>query len=73
MDGVDDAQNFIGKNFSRNRLLELLAQPSSFTMALLNRITDEIRRHVSDTEQCDDITLLAVRRKNLESTKELRR
>jgi len=48
-----------------------LAQPSSPTMDLLNRITNEIRRHVFDTEPFDDITLLAVRRMNLESEEEL--
>ncbi|MBW2193836.1 MAG: SpoIIE family protein phosphatase, partial [Deltaproteobacteria bacterium] len=70
-DGVIDAQSPAGKDFSRGRLLELLAQPSPSTMDLLNRITNEIRRHVFDTEPFDDITLLAVRRMNLESEKEL--
>jgi len=61
-DGVVDARDPDGKDFTRERLSELVARPSSSTKKLLNRIINEVHRHVSEMDQYDDITLLAVRR-----------
>ncbi len=64
-DGATDAQNPEGESFTKDRLSELLAQPSPSTNDLLNIIINAIHSHVSDMDQYDDITLLAVRRKKV--------
>lgn len=62
-DGTTDALNSSEEPFSEQRLLSLLQQPVPSVTVLLDRIVASLRTHIADTEQFDDITLLAVRRK----------
>jgi sigma-B regulation protein RsbU (phosphoserine phosphatase) len=61
-DGVTEAENANGEFFSEEGLLSLLSEPSSSASALLERIETSLHAHIGDTEQSDDITMLAVRR-----------
>jgi serine phosphatase RsbU (regulator of sigma subunit) len=62
-DGVTEAQNSDGDMFGEERLLGLLAPPTETAQALLDRVTFALREHTGQAEQFDDITMLAVRRK----------
>jgi serine phosphatase RsbU (regulator of sigma subunit) len=61
-DGLTDAQNQEGEFFSEKRLLKLLTQPFRTAGQMLNHIVTDIDRHVSGTDQFDDITIMVVRR-----------
>lgn len=61
-DGVTEALSADGKEFSRESLLALCDNPSSSTEELLENIGGELNAHMNNTEQFDDITLLALRR-----------
>jgi len=61
-DGVTEALSADGKEFSRERLLALCDNPSSSTEELLENIGGELNAHMNNTEQFDDITMLALRR-----------
>jgi serine phosphatase RsbU (regulator of sigma subunit) len=63
-DGVTDAQSVTGEFFSKERLREVLAEPAVSAAALLGRIIDQIQRHIAGVEQYDDLTMLAIKRKN---------
>jgi phosphoserine phosphatase RsbU/P len=62
-DGVTEARDANGGFFTEKRLLQLLEQTASSAAALLNRIEESVRAHIDTTNQYDDITMLAVRRK----------
>jgi serine phosphatase RsbU (regulator of sigma subunit) len=62
-DGVTDAQSVTGEFFSKKRLMEMLAEPAVSAAAFLDRIADQIQRHIAGVEQYDDLTMLAIRRK----------
>ncbi len=62
-DGVADAVNPGGKEFSTERLLELAQIARSSANELLDAIHSELCAHIADVPQADDITLLAARRK----------
>ena len=62
-DGVTDAQSVTGEFFSKERLMEVLAEPAVSAAAFLDRIVDQIQRHIAGVEQYDDLTMLALRRK----------
>ena len=62
-DGVTEAQNGDGEMFGEERLLGLLAEPTETAQALLDRVVLALREHTGQAEQFDDITMLAVRRK----------
>jgi serine phosphatase RsbU (regulator of sigma subunit) len=62
-DGVIDAQNKNGETFSRHRLNKLLAEPCPSAKALIDAISLKIKTHISNQDQFDDITILALRRK----------
>lgn len=61
-DGVTDAESPSRKEYSTERLLELAQTPRSSAGELLDAIHSELRAHIADTPQTDDITLLAARR-----------
>ena len=61
-DGVPDARNHEGKQFTESRLRELLGNPGKSAAELLERIDTTVRNHISDAVQFDDITILTVRR-----------
>jgi sigma-B regulation protein RsbU (phosphoserine phosphatase) len=62
-DGVTDAQSRTGEFFTKERLMEVLVEPAVSAEAFLNRILEQIQRHIGGVEQYDDLTMLALRRK----------
>lgn len=62
-DGVVDAQNLADESFGREKLISLLTSPAPSATALIDRIETSLREHIADTNQFDDITMLAVRRR----------
>ncbi|HUF39189.1 MAG TPA: SpoIIE family protein phosphatase [Anaerolineales bacterium] len=62
-DGVTDAKNPAGEMFSEERLLDRLAAPSTSVFSVLFDLAAELKRHIGDRSQFDDITLVALRRK----------
>jgi sigma-B regulation protein RsbU (phosphoserine phosphatase) len=62
-DGVVDVRNLAGEPFSEERLLSCIKKPYSSAFSLLNCIEHKISDHMSKTNQFDDITMLALRRK----------
>jgi serine phosphatase RsbU (regulator of sigma subunit) len=64
-DGVIDAQNKSGETFTKSRLKKLLETPYPSAQALVNAILAQINKHIIDQNQFDDITILALRRKQI--------
>ena len=62
-DGVIDAQNKSGETFSKHRLNKLLSNPYPSAQAMTDAISVQIKAHISNQDQFDDITILALRRK----------
>ena len=60
-DGVPEAHSPEGKFFTDKQLLSLVEQTTCSASALLNRIEENLRIHIGDATQFDDITMLAVR------------
>jgi sigma-B regulation protein RsbU (phosphoserine phosphatase) len=61
-DGLSEARNQTGKRFGRAHVAELVAGHPCDTAEQLVRLTaQEVHRYAADTEQSDDITLLAVK------------
>jgi phosphoserine phosphatase RsbU/P len=63
-DGVTDARNRADQIFSKNRLEAMCIEPFLSTGDLTNRIEHRINAHIAGTEQFDDITVLALKRKS---------
>jgi len=61
-DDVTEAQSPGQAFFTTGRLLTLLESPVTSAADLLDRVETGLRIHIADTEQSDDITMLAVRR-----------
>lgn len=61
-DGVTEARDERGAFYGEERLLAVLADPTSSAGALLDAIEASVAAHVGGAEQSDDRTLLAVRR-----------
>ena len=61
-DGVTEANAADGSFFSSERLMAILNRPSGSVEQLLKNIAGNLRDHIGDAEQFDDITLLAVKR-----------
>ena len=61
-DGVPDARNPAGGQYTDKRLRELLATPAASAAGLLERIDTTVRNHIADAVQFDDITIVVVRR-----------
>ncbi len=61
-DGVTEANATDGSFFSNERLMAILNRPSGSVEQLLKNIAGNLRDHIGDAEQFDDITLLAVKR-----------
>lgn len=62
-DGVTEARDCNGEFFTDKRLLSLLEQPIDSAKDLLDKITSSIQEHTGNSEQFDDITILALQRK----------
>ncbi len=59
-DGVSEAMNSRDELYGEERLQQLLGSPVDSPRALIDTILADVQRHSLDTEQSDDITLLAV-------------
>jgi sigma-B regulation protein RsbU (phosphoserine phosphatase) len=60
-DGVPEARSPVGEFFTEKRLLSLLTEPVPTAAALLNHVETKLHAHMANTDQFDDITMLAVR------------
>ncbi|OGO13104.1 MAG: hypothetical protein A2032_00840 [Chloroflexi bacterium RBG_19FT_COMBO_49_13] len=60
--GVIGAKNPSGQSFGRNGVLELIKTQDMSATSLLSRIETNLRTHIAEEAQLDDITMLAVRR-----------
>jgi len=61
-DGVTDARNKAGEAFTKKRLMKLLADSFPTAEVMINKIKSRINDHISDENQFDDITIMALRR-----------
>nr|MCU0515334.1 serine/threonine-protein phosphatase [Oscillatoria sp. Prado101] len=61
-DGVPEAHNPACELFTDERLLAVLESPPPSAKGLLDLIETQVRQHIADADQFDDITMLAVRR-----------
>ncbi|TVQ24912.1 MAG: GAF domain-containing protein [Spirochaetaceae bacterium] len=61
-DGTTDARGPSGLLFTEERLINLIAYPWTSIFSMLFELDVEIRRHIGDEPQFDDITLIALRR-----------
>jgi sigma-B regulation protein RsbU (phosphoserine phosphatase) len=62
-DGVIDARSTSGERFGKQRLIEMLSQPASNALEVMERIGTELFAHMGKAPQEDDITMLAIQRK----------
>jgi serine phosphatase RsbU (regulator of sigma subunit) len=62
-DGVTDAMNVGNEPFSEERLAEASMQSSPSSESLIKNVTAAVDAHMGSREQYDDITLLAVHRR----------
>jgi phosphoserine phosphatase RsbU/P len=61
-DGVVDARSPEGKPFGEEQLKTLITAPTDSAASLLDRVYENLKVHISEADQFDDITMLAVRR-----------
>jgi serine phosphatase RsbU (regulator of sigma subunit) len=61
-DGVTDAHDGDGACFSRQRLLDIAAEPVPSAQAMLERIRGAVQDYARDVSPFDDITLLVAHR-----------
>ncbi len=61
-DGTTDAKDPSGRTFSEEQLLACLAHPWTSVFSLLFELNIELKRHMGEQTQFDDITLIAFRR-----------
>ncbi len=61
-DGVTDARNKAAEAFTKKRLMKLLADSFPTAEDMINNIKTQINDHISDENQFDDITIMALRR-----------
>ena len=62
-DGITEAKNGAGQLFTKERLLSTVRDNLDSPEALVHKALDTIDRHVGDSPQADDITMLALQRK----------
>jgi sigma-B regulation protein RsbU (phosphoserine phosphatase) len=62
-DGVPETRDPNGHFFTEKRFLSLLEEPAPSAAALLDRIETNLKAHIADADQFDDITMLAIRMK----------
>lgn len=61
-DGITDALNSMEEAFSRDRLLNLLHQNLNSAGTMVETVKSELARHIENTPQFDDITMISVRK-----------
>ena len=72
-DGVTEAMNAAGDQYSEKRLLDRLNGLDEHLTAesIIEAVARDIKNHVDGAEQSDDITMLAVRLKLLDADKKI--
>ena len=60
-DGLDEAENARRQMFGKERIKEVLKSTSLEPQALISQMTQAVAHFVGDTEQSDDLTMLALR------------
>jgi PAS domain S-box-containing protein len=63
-DGITDAKNLSGRQFSEDRLLKSINYPWTSIFSMLFELNVELKNHIGTQDQFDDITLIAFRRKS---------
>jgi len=63
-DGTTDAKNTTGEQFSEDRLLKSIAVPWTSIFSMIFELNTELKRHIGEQPQFDDITLISLRRKS---------
>lgn len=63
-DGLPEAHNIEKEMFSDDRVREILRQPADSVRSLMDHVVRDVNAHMNGIEQYDDITMLAIRRKN---------
>jgi len=63
-DGVVDARNSQGKSFTEKSLISNISKPFTSAFSLLKSLEFQIDIHIEKAIQFDDITMIALRRKN---------
>jgi serine phosphatase RsbU (regulator of sigma subunit)/anti-sigma regulatory factor (Ser/Thr protein kinase) len=61
-DGVVDSRNPGGESFTEEALIAEISKPYGSALSLVTQLEERILRHISGTDQFDDIAMLAVRR-----------
>ena len=59
-DGLDEAENAQRKMFGKDRIKEVPQTTSPDPHTLINQMTQTVADFVGDTEQSDDLTMLAL-------------
>jgi len=59
-DGLDEAENAQGQMFSKERIREVLQATSPEPRTLITEMTEAVAHFAGDTEQSDDLTMLAL-------------
>ena len=66
-DGLDEAENAECQRFGKKRILEVMQTASQQPRPLVERMTQAVGEFVGDTEQSDDLTMLAIQWKKKSS------
>ncbi len=61
-DGVTDARSPTGAFFTEKRLFEVVAAGAASAHALVDDIEAQLKAHIAEAPQFDDITMMALRR-----------
>lgn len=61
-DGINEAKNLTGEQFSDERILQTATTAPRQTQAFLETMLDAVKTFVAGAEQSDDITMLALRK-----------
>ena len=67
-DGVIDARNPEGGQFTSNRLFTIIQQKAATAFDKLSQVESALSAHISEAEPSDDITILIVRRQEMAFT-----
>jgi sigma-B regulation protein RsbU (phosphoserine phosphatase) len=62
-DGLTEAENEKQELFGKQRVTDAVKAAKGSTQELLKAVTDAVHQYVGDTEQSDDLTLLALKKR----------
>ena len=64
-DGLDEAEDAGHNRFGKKRVMEVIKTANSQPRALIGRMTQAVADFTGDTEQSDDLTMLALQWKKI--------